>query len=306
MGFRILNCINSWMLDDALAEHPDVDEVVRGTVGKIKNTDEFDLIFCRAVKRLESEANYDSNKIVIWDAHVDWDVWKWGLENCLVYFKKAWNSTSFPSKMHLLTWPVLDVCARIPVDLYQRDIDIGYYFKTPRLFGIREAIMESIENFDWGQGVHIESTYTLGRKYQAGSLWKHGLTIDGKFNWWQVYMHLLRRTKILFTSTGYPGFFGTDRRTSEAISSGALVFADRPIVQMPYPFEHEKHLFFFNAKDNEEILKACELAKSYLAKEKTDEREQIAKACYDHAMAHHRSRNYVDYMMEIIQRELKT
>jgi len=47
-----------------------------------------------------------------------------------------------------------------------------------------------------------------------------------------------------------------------------------------------------------------ELAKSYLAKEKTEERETIVKACWNNAITHHRSKNYVGYAMEIIEKRL--
>ena len=119
-------------------------------------------------------------------------------------------------------------------------------------------------------------------------------------------MHLLRRTKVVFTSTGFPSFWGADRRSSEAISSGALVFADKPVVQMSPPFEHGKHLFFFDSKSANGINEALRLAKSFISKERSGEREQIAQAGLEHALTYHRSKNYVDYMMEIILRELKT
>jgi len=73
---------------------------------------------------------------------------------------------------------------------------------------------------------------------------------------------------------------------------------------MPHPFQHGKHLFFFDMESDESILEALELAKSYLTKEKTDEREAIANACWNNAITHHRSKNYVNYAMEIIEKRL--
>ena len=116
-------------------------------------------------------------------------------------------------------------------------------------------------------------------------------------------MQLLRRTKVVFTSPGYPGFFGADRRTGEAVSSGALVFTDQPNIQMPYPFEHGKHLFFFDPNTDEALNEALELAKEYIFPDKKEEREVIAKACVEHALKYHRSDNYVAYAMDIIKKE---
>jgi len=119
---------------------------------------------------------------------------------------------------------------------------------------------------------------------------------------------MLRRTKILFACSGgpYNGFRGGDRREAEAVASGALVFMDKSTIipKMPHPFEHGRHLFFFDMEDTNSIVEALQLAKSYLAKEKTEEREAIAKACWEHACKYHRSKNYVDYAMEIIEKRL--
>ena len=323
---KIIHFLDSPMLKDALGDHPMVDEAISKRGQPLKDTDKFDLLIIPAWGGLEpGKKGFDPNRLecvliayiednnlwdktVVWDVRADWSLWPWGLERVPVYFKKAWREPTFPPKVHLLTWPVLDIHVQIPTDLYQRDIDVGYYFRpladTKNITGTRGAICKHIKQFNWGPDALIELCYTLGQIYHATNFWYAPPMIGEQFNWWTVYMHYLRRTKILFTSTGYPGFFGGDRRTAEAISSGALVFADKTLIQMPHPFEHGKHLFFFDSTQDEEIIKALELAKSYLTKEKKEERESIAKAGLDHAMTYHRSRNYVDYMMEIILREM--
>lgn len=337
MGYRILRLGTpesdpSSMLNDALEKHPNVDEVVvTGTTNwKMKDElDDFDFwIGGGAVGRAPGEKDYDpenqvsnfmrilgekgKRKWVIWDQRAMWDLWEYGLDNCLVYFKKAWREKKYPPKVHLLTWPVIDMYLKVPTDIYDkskkgRDIDIGYYFgslTSGRLSGTRKTIMKCIEAFNW-EYTCVEFFYTLGGAYHPYDFYNFEPLIDGRFNWWLLYMHLLRRTKIIFTSTGFPGFFGGDRRSAEAISSGGLVFADEPVVQMPHPFEHGKHLFFFDSKSPDEINKALEMAKSFISESRSNERKKIAQAGLEHALMYHRSQNYVDYMMEIIKKERK-
>ena len=323
------------MFAEALPRYPGIDEV-QGWHKSVGRLEDFDIIILSAFAGLEPEApGYKSeanislvldylennnlwDRVIIWDERADWNLWKWGLDRVSVYFKKSWPTDKerilrekkdepWPEKVHYLGWPVLDLYAAIPHDLYHnRDIDIGCYFgyqKENRLTSRRRNLLGAVVTFDWGHDSCIELTNTCGGQYQGHNLYHKEPMVGGKFNWWHVYMQLLRRTKIIFTSPGYPGFFGADRRTAEAVSSGALVFTDEPNIQMPYPFEHGKHLFFFDAHSDKALNDAMELAKQYLLPERKEERETLARACVEHALEHHRTDNYVAYAMDIIKRE---
>jgi len=157
-------------------------------------------------------------------------------------------------------------------------------------------------------------SYTTGRQGNSGhNQYEYEypvMTHNGQLNWWYVYMHFLRRTKILFTASGgpYDRASGGDRREGEALTSGALVFMGKSTIMdaMPHPFVHGKHLFYFDMDDANSMAESIALAKSFLAKEKEGERKAIAEACWKHACEYHRSRNYVDYAMEIIEEHLNS
>lgn len=330
----MLGKYNRSMFAEALPTHPDVEEVVawHKAAGRL---DEFDLIILEAFAGLApgepgyqtdmhtSKLLYELNdgqykrKTIIWDYRADWNLWNWGVDRCLAYFKKSWPGPhkrkpngpiidpekDWPSHVHYLAWPVLKLYD-IPTDLYERDIDVGYYFgwlKEKRLTGRRGVVMKLIQEFDWGHDACVEFINTCGGGYHGHNMYAKSPMQDGRFNWWHVYMHFLRRTKVLFTSPAYPGFFGADRRTAEAVSSGALVFTDQPHIQMPHPFEHEKHLFFFDPESDHSIKKALEMARDYLTPEKELERKIIANAGWEHAMKYHKSSNYVNYVMDIVK-----
>ena len=70
------------------------------------------------------------------------------------------------------------------------------------------------------------------------------------------------------------------------------------------PFEHGKHLFIFDPRDDKSIARAIELAQHYLLPENTEERKAIAKACWEHACTYYRSKNYIDYVMEKVEKHL--
>ena len=316
------------IINEGLARHPDVDEVVNKWHGKkLTDIDEFDIIIGGGqMAQAPGGADYGpeslesqfleklaaSGKWVIWDQRPTTEIWSWALENTLVYFKKCWKEPKLPKGVHLLTWPVLDLCSEIPADIYEkskgRDIDIGYYFGWSRIDGLtntRKKLGKAILEFKWSKDIFIETCYTLGKAYQGYQFYSLEPVINRGINWWLVYMHFLRRTKILFACAGFSKLFQGDRRTAEALSSGALIFADEPAVQMPHPFIHGEHLFFFDSNDNDSTKEALTLANSYLAKEKQGEREAIARAGLEHALKYHRADNYIDYMVEAIKRALK-
>ena len=321
LKIAVFYALEPWdIVGDEMLKRADVDQIV--PFGNIcpENIDDFDILIlggggkglapgdrdydlsqktCNFLRFFEEKKLY--HKTVIWDQTDGEDLWEWALERSIIYFKKSWRKPELPPKVHLLTWPLLDIYTNIPANLYEeRDIDIGCYFGAlgeNRLAGRRGLMLKHIKNFDWGHTV-VEFTNTLGGKYHGWQFWNNQPMVGHRYNWWHVYMHYLRRTKIIFTGTGGDGFFGGDRRTAEALSSGALIFADCAEIQMDPPFIHGKHLFFIDPQNMNETLN---LAKSYLQNEKKEAREKIANAGLSHALTYHRTKNYADYMIEKIK-----
>jgi len=337
---------NLWK--EALPEHPNVDEVhflypykMHGFKEKkeiiskdymwlMEHIEEYDLIFILPLLYHSPGAVYfspkDHNSMLLlkieekrlWNKTIIWDFadehklnWEWGYDRCLVYFKNNWfwGKETPPPKLYPLNFAVMDLYVDlIPIDLYQRDIDIGCYFGWNRTADggcPRGRLVEMIKNFEWEKGTFIDLSYTTGKTSPSGhNLYGEEVPIlpNGQPNWWYIYMGLLRRTKILFTSSPSP--YRGDAREGEALASGALVFMSNPVIPMPHPFEHGKHLFRFDASEKESIHESLELAKEYLKPSQEEKRNRMAKACWEHATTYHRCKNYVDYAMNIIERHL--
>ena len=98
-----------------------------------------------------------------------------------------------------------------------------------------------------------------------------------------------------------PSSWEGDFRLWESLLSGALVFVDKMKIldMMPYPFEHKKHLIFYDSTNQTEFN---ELLSYYVEHE--DEARDIAMAGYQHTLNHHMPKDRVSYILSKIEGKL--
>jgi hypothetical protein len=94
------------------------------------------------------------------------------------------------------------------------------------------------------------------------------------------YVKTMLRSRIVVTCN--PDQWEGDWRLFESLSSGALVFVDKMLTPTAHPFEHGKHLIYYDRNDLDSMVRDIEY---YLEHE--DERQAIAQAGREYAMAHH-------------------
>tara|TARA_B110001452_G_C15167619_1_gene405890 strand:- start:61 stop:966 length:906 start_codon:yes stop_codon:yes gene_type:complete len=104
------------------------------------------------------------------------------------------------------------------------------------------------------------------------------------------YFNTLLNSKIIITCN--PDWWDGDYRLWESLASGALVFCDKMLTPVVNPFEHKKHLIYY---DRENIDELSLLIEYYLKND--DERKQIALEGYNYAMKYHK---YSDRAKEIL------
>ena len=95
------------------------------------------------------------------------------------------------------------------------------------------------------------------------------------------YFNTLLNSKIIITCN--PDCWEGDYRLFESLASGALVFCDKMLTPVVHPFEHKKHLIYY---DRENIDELSSLIDYYLKNE--NERLKIAKEGCEYALKYHK------------------
>jgi len=115
----------------------------------------------------------------------------------------------------------------------------------------------------------------------------------------QQYLDHLANSKIIVTAN--PTEWEGDYRLWESLLSGALVFIDKMVVldMMPYPYEHKKHLIFYDSTNQTEFN---ELLLYYIKHE--EEARTIAMAGYRHTLDHHMAENRIDFLLSKVEHKL--
>ena len=106
------------------------------------------------------------------------------------------------------------------------------------------------------------------------------------------YFNTLLNSKIIITCN--PDWWDGDYRLWESLASGALVICDKMLTPVTHPFEHKKHLVYY---DRENIEELSSLIDYYLKNE--NERLKIAKEGHEYALKYHK---YSDRANEIIDK----
>ena len=243
-------------------------------------------------------------------------------KKCLLYCKRAWEPIQFESmargafskdgipvpidNMIPLDFPLfqeyLDV---VPMDFYYvRDMHITCTLNQAMSGSARQMVVKAVELTDFSD-VHsnimpIHKTLVYTSNYHlssAATSYRDEMNPPlPKINWWYVYMHLLRRTQILFGAGNHSAV--GDHRTWECFASGALVVTDRIPVPNPNNPEPGKHYIKFDLNDIPGTMKIVK----ELLKDNT-EREKIARAGLEHAIMYHSSNARIAYVMsEVVKR----
>jgi len=322
-------------MQDALSHHPLVSHVdfewtsprwgkeVVPAVGKdyiYQNLSSYDLIFMDHHRPQDTTVTVESlldaqnlwKRVIIYDvcdpSEFRFDQSRIG--KCLLYLKRAWADDCIPKQYNNII-PIdtslldayLDV---VPVDYYHyRDLTVTCTLPQAMRGNARDRIVDYVKYHHWPRlpgmvgFTQVTLFYTSGWVMSSAAInYRFPRNYpDPQMNWWYVYMHMLRRTQILFTGMthGAPG----DHRMWEAFSSKALIVTDRVRSDMPNPPIAGKHFIPFDLNDPEKSLKEAE---ELLVDTKT--REAIAQAGFDHACKYHSSKARVEYIMnEIVRRQ---
>jgi spore maturation protein CgeB len=101
--------------------------------------------------------------------------------------------------------------------------------------------------------------------------------------------------------TGNPSDWEGDFRLWESMASGALVFMDTMQTPAPFPLRHGETIVFYSTYNESDFLAKLHY---YLTHE--EEARKIARNGYLHALRHHRTVNFIDYILKTIHvRELR-
>lgn len=119
------------------------------------------------------------------------------------------------------------------------------------------------------------------------------ITSSSKNNNFLDFISMQSQCKIIFTAQ--PELVDGDNRTWEALSSGALVFCENPMIHLNNPIIQGKHCFFFNANSMDSIKEAIEKANCYIANR--EDREIISKSGVEFVKKYHMGFNRIEEML---------
>lgn len=295
------------------------------SVGKqflIDNINKYDLIFIQleiipSVRKLFDDLKL-WNKIVIYDIKddqkfIDPVTYEYSTEyidKCLLYIKRSWNIREVPKdrkNIIALDFSVMNAYLEVlPNDYYvRRDLPItSTLMQGNRKDVPREILVNLIRKTDWqninDEVMQLTLFYSTGFQVGLGhTLYRNELTPEApNINWWYIYMHILSRTKILFTATSHAAT--GDTRTWEAFSRGPLVFIDDIPIPQPNPLIAGEHYIKIDINKPEQVISQ---AKELLRDE--TQRAKIAKAGQEHAIKYHSSQARIDYVMNEIVKRLR-
>lgn len=321
------------MFQDALHSHPTVEHVDFETTftrfGKtvvpmcgekylLENIKQYDIIFLQSGQIIpETEKLFDD--LGLWGHTVVCDFYddqrfetKW-LNRCLLYFKRSWQNDYIPREFNNIL--PLPPCV---FDFYPNIVPFGTY--GIRDFSVtctlmqgnrgrgwpRDIVSKAVKDADWtlynGELAPLTLIYGSGLNISnPATLYRTELTyLYPSLNWWNIYMHVLKRTKILFNATHSEfGDIG-ENRTWEALGSGVVLFTNKIEAEGQQPYIDGVHYIKI---DLDNIPKAINRAKELLMNEA--ELKKIAEAGFEFSMEYHSGKARINYVMEEIIKRLK-
>ena len=166
----------------------------------------------------------------------------------------------------------------------ERDIDISVFFRkeSERIKGgmtNRELVASFVDEYFKHKNIHVGIVDTDGEA--------------GRMNVGKEYVDKMLRSKIVVNCN--PDDWEGDYRLFETLSCGSLALVDKMITPAVNPFEHRKHLVYYDSLEHlgNEI-------EYYL--ENDEERKMIANNGYTYALEYHKTSDRIDEILEIIGR----
>jgi len=225
------------------------------------------------------------------DAHYlhDGDTFSWAL-----YFKRSCVDRATgeivdhrPRVVHPTAYAVMDAMV-VPPEGYDgsRSIDVSCLFED----GVIEApLFRRVRGRLLTFAKQLEAAHDY--RMQVGTVSPQGPV--GRSSIDPRYKSCLFDSKIVLTAN--PDDWEGDSRTWEALAAGALVCIDRMRQPFPHPLVDGEHVIFYEATD-EGFEALAEKIRYYLDHE--DERERIGRRAREFVLAHHRSVNRVQAVID--------
>lgn len=227
-------------------------------------------------------------KTVIIDYRDQWtDVFP---HDALLYFKRAVTHhitgelVEFDRAIHPISYCVRDEYAERAASFpAERDIDVSVFFdpvglRASRINRFRADVAETVSVAFSDRNIQVGHVGLIGR--------------SGRNEFQQEYFDAMARSKIIVTCN--PNLWEGDYRLFESLCSGALVLCDTMAIPMPHPFVHREHLVYYDRTDMAMLVKEIE---RYL--DDDEARTSIARAGYEHAMAHHRASDRIGQVIDL-------
>jgi hypothetical protein len=255
------------------------------------------------------------NKLNLWKKVILYDIaddstfhFREMQQKCLLYLKRAWENYMLPK----------DLGNVIPLDfpMFQEYLDVipmDFYFKRDMVVTCtlpqidrnlpRGLVVHTVKNTEWeaidGWITQVTLFYSSGwvLSSAATSYRDELIPLPPRINWWYVYMHMLRRTQVLFNAANHSAT--GDHRTWEQFASGALVVTDKIAVPSPHLPEPGVHYIPFDISNPDKTIKVVkELLKDHT------QRQKIAKDGLEHAIKYHSSNARVAYIIDEVVKRL--
>ena len=209
--------------------------------------------------------------------------------DCLHYFKRSsvWKGEdkfrSYPREVRPISYCIKNDWLNFDVDT-ERDIDISVFFRREserNKVGMvrREMVAEFVENNFSHKNIHVGIVNSDGEA--------------GRMNAGDEYIDKMLRSKIVVNCN--PDLWEGDYRLFETFSCGAMVIVDKMITPAVNPFQHRKHLVYY------ETLEQLGSQIEYYLESDLD-RESIAKNGYKYSHKYHKTSDRIDEILEVIGR----
>jgi len=199
-------------------------------------------------------------------------------KKCLMYFKRNLKDAYKEDNVYSISYCVKDdIVQEVKTANFVKDIDISVFFKTNSGFRNRKTIANFIKNNFNDNEIFVGTVGDMGRIGRN--------TIQSK------YYNMMRRSKIIVTCN--PDDWEGDYRLFEACSSKALVFCDEMQTSFKNKFIDCEHIVYYDM-NNLDYLK--QQIQHYLNNE--DELNKIAYNCLEFTMAHHKSTDKINEILD--------
>ncbi len=228
--------------------------------------------------------NFDRNKLIVVDYSDQQQLFD---VDCLHYFKRSsvlkgeGRFVDYPREVRPISYCIKNKWTDL-LSEEVRDIDISVFFRTEKnrlKYGMtnREVVAEYVAEHFKDRNIWVGIVDSDGE--------------EGRINLNRNYVNKMLRSKIVVNCN--PDDWEGDYRLFETLSCGSLVLVDKMITPAVNPFEHRKHLAYYDSL--EELGSQIEY---YL--DNDNERKQTARNGYEYALKYHKTSDRIDEILEVI------